>query len=186
MRVNKVYTRTGDDGETGLGGGQRVPKDAARIVAYGSVDELNSCLGVCLAHGLTDETAPTLRRIQNELFFAGSDLCLLEEDKKKFKPPCVEKRHVTTLETDIDRFNAELPPLQEFLLPGGSLAAASLHVARTVCRRAERDVVRLGRTESVGPFVAVYLNRLSDLLFVVARFENRTRNIPEPQWDKNG
>ena len=184
MRITKVYTRVGDGGETRLGGGQKVPKDALRIEAFGTVDELSSVLGVALASGLDAGIAPMLTRIQNDLFHLGSDLCLLEEDKKRFKVPQIEPRHVTALEQEIDRLLADQKPLEEFILPGGTPGAAHLHVARTVCRRAERLAVRLARQEPAGPQVVPYLNRLSDYLFVAARHENRVRGVPDVQWDK--
>ena len=186
MRISKVYTRTGDAGETGLGGGQRVQKDASRIATYGTVDELSSWVGVCLAEKPEAALEVPLMRIQNELFHLGSDLCLLEEDKKDRAIPQIEKRHVDALEADIDRLNAELEPLRDFVLPGGSRCAAWLHVTRTVCRRAERCVTRLAREEEIGSYCLPYLNRLSDLLFVLARYYNKSQAIPEPLWNKDG
>ncbi|HYX24646.1 MAG TPA: cob(I)yrinic acid a,c-diamide adenosyltransferase, partial [Thermoanaerobaculia bacterium] len=159
-RITRVYTRTGDDGTTGLGGGQRVPKDSARIAAYGTVDELSSAIGVAVALGLDPRLAAVLPRIQNELFNAGSDLCILEEDKAAMPVPVVEERHVDALERLMDELQAELTPLANFILPGGTPGAAQLHVARTVCRRAEREVIHLCRQEPVGPQVVRYLNRL--------------------------
>jgi cob(I)alamin adenosyltransferase len=182
-RITKVYTRTGDDGRTGLGGGQRVPKDSPRIEAYGTVDELNSAIGVALAAGLLPELAERLRAIQNELFHLGSDLCILEEDKARMPVPRVEDRHATALETLMDALTEQLPPLENFVLPGGAPGAAALHVARTVCRRAERRVIALSRLEPVGPHTIVYLNRLSDALFVMARYENAKRGVPDVLWD---
>ncbi|HVF61735.1 MAG TPA: cob(I)yrinic acid a,c-diamide adenosyltransferase [Thermoanaerobaculia bacterium] len=182
-RITKVYTRTGDDGTTALGGGQRVPKDAVRIAAYGTVDELSSQIGVALAVGVVEELAAPLGRIQNELFHLGSDLCVLEEDKARMPVPVVEERHVVALEELMDRLSEELPPLANFILPGGAPGAAQLHVARTVCRRAERLLVTLAREEPVGAWAVRYLNRLSDTLFVMARFENLRRGVPEPLWD---
>ena len=184
MRITKVYTRVGDGGDTYLGGGQKVPKESLRIEAYGTVDELNSYLGVALTAGLDPSLVPFLLRVQNDLFHLGSDLCVLEEDKKKFKIPQIEKRHVDALEAEIDRMQEHLKPLEEFILPGGSPGAAHLHVARTVCRRAERLVVALSRKEAVGPFTIMYLNRLSDCLFVMARHENRMKGVVDPQWQK--
>ena len=182
-RITKVYTRTGDDGTTGLGGGQRVGKDTLRIEAYGTVDELNSTLGVALASGLNEDVATALGAVQNELFHLGSDLCILEEDKAKMPVPRIEERHVVALEKLMDRLSEELSPLENFILPGGAPAAAHLHVARTVCRRAERLVVTLSRTEAVGPWTVRYLNRLSDALFVMARHENKRRGVPDVLWD---
>ncbi|HVT57795.1 MAG TPA: cob(I)yrinic acid a,c-diamide adenosyltransferase [Thermoanaerobaculia bacterium] len=182
-RITRVYTRTGDDGTTGLGGGRRVPKDSARIAAYGTVDELNSTLGVVLAAGPDARLGPVLARIQNELFNLGSDLCVPEEDKAQLAVPVIEQRHVEALEELMDELNEELGPLANFILPGGSLAAAHLHVARTVCRRAERQLVSLSRLESIGPWTLRYLNRLSDALFVMARFENRGKGISDLLWN---
>ncbi|MBI4603579.1 MAG: cob(I)yrinic acid a,c-diamide adenosyltransferase [Planctomycetes bacterium] len=184
MRITRVYTRVGDGGETYLGGGQKVPKDSPRIETCGTVDELSSALGVALASGLDAEVVPVLRRIQNELFHLGSDLCLLEEDKAKRKVPQIEKRHVEALEREIDRLQERLGPLEEFILPGGATGAAHLHAARAVCRRAERLAVALARKEPVGPFVVMYLNRLSDYLFVAARHENRAKGGGDVLWDK--
>jgi cob(I)alamin adenosyltransferase len=182
-RITKVYTRTGDDGSTGLGGGQRVPKDSARIEAYGTVDELNSTLGAALASGLDERFAAALRRIQNELFHLGSDLCVREEDKAERPVPVIGQRHVTALEELLDELTGQLGPLTNFILPGGSPGAAWLHVARTVCRRAERLLVALSRQEAIGPFVVPYVNRLSDALFVMARYENQAKGIADVLWD---
>ena len=182
-RITKIYTKTGDDGTTGLGGGQRVPKDDLRIEAFGSVDELNSAVGAALACDLQPELAEELTRIQNELFHLGSDLCMLEEDKRRRPVPVIEERHVLALEALLDRLTDELGPLQNFILPGGSPGAAQLHVARASCRRAERAVVALSRREPIGPWTLRYLNRLSDALFVMARQENRHRGVPDVTWD---
>lgn len=182
-RLTTLYTRKGDDGTTALGGGQRVPKDALRVCAYGTVDELNSALGVALAHGLSARLAEALPPIQNELFHLGSDLCFVEADKARYAIPQVEERHVQRLEHLIDELNAAVGPLENFILPGGSIGAAHLHLARTVCRRAEREITALAREEPVGAFVLQYLNRLSDALFVMARYENQQRGFPEPLWD---
>ena len=182
-RITKVYTRTGDEGDTALASGRRLPKDSPRIEAYGTVDELNSVLGAAVAAGIDDRLAATLGPIQNELFHLGSDLCLDEEDKKRLDVPGIEKRHVENLERVIDALSEELGPLENFILPGGNPAASQLHVARTVCRRAERRVVSLAREEPIGDFVLRYLNRLSDLLFMMARAENRRRGLRDVVWD---
>lgn len=182
-RITRVYTRTGDDGTTGLGGGQRVRKDSRRIQAFGTVDELNSAIGVGVAQGLCERLRAPLAVIQNTLFHLGSDLCVLEEDKARFKVPVVEARHVDALEELMDDLSDQLPPLENFVLPGGSPGAAQLHVARTVCRRAERLVIALSRKEPVGAFAVQYLNRLSDALFVMARYENLQRRVPDVLWD---
>jgi len=182
-RITRVYTKTGDDGTTGLGSGQRIAKDSPRIEAYGTVDELNSQLGVALAAGVHDPVPAALRTIQNELFHLGSDLCIPEEDKKRTPVPRIEERHVLALEKLMDRLSKELSPLENFILPGGSPAAAALHVARTVCRRAERRVLLLSRQEPVGTQVIPYLNRLSDALFVMARYENKRSGSSDTLWD---
>ena len=181
-RLTKIYTKKGDAGDTSLGGGQRVPKDHLRVQAYGTVDELNSQLGVALAVGLCDRLAAVLPTIQNELFDLGSDLCFVEEDKQLYKLPQIEDRHVERLEALIDEMTAVVGPLENFILPGGSLGAAHLQVARTVCRRAEREVATLAHEEGIGVQVLPYLNRLSDALFVMARYENHQAGVPEPLW----
>ncbi|HUF37333.1 MAG TPA: cob(I)yrinic acid a,c-diamide adenosyltransferase [Anaerolineales bacterium] len=182
-KLTKIYTRKGDDGNTGLGGGQRVPKDDARVVAYGTVDELNAHLGHALACGLAPRLAEVLPGIQNTLFHLGADLSFREADKAALPLPKIETRHISELETLIDELNAITGPLENFILPGGSEGAARLHLARTVCRRAERDLVTLQRSEPVGEHARAYLNRLSDALFVMARYENVSRGVPEPLWD---
>ncbi len=186
MRITRVYTRTGDDGSTGLGGGQRVPKDSLRVQAYGTVDELNSAIGVALAlpGGLCERLTHVLPAIQNELFDLGSDLCYVEEDIDKYNPPQIEARHIEHLEMLIDELTKAVGPLENFVLPGGAGGAAHLHVCRTVCRRAEREAIALSRVEGVGEFALQYLNRLSDALFVMARYENKMRGIAEPQWNE--
>ena len=184
MRITSVTTKVGDGGDTFLAGGQKVSKDDPRIEAYGTIDELNSVLGLALAEGLDATIAPSVCRVQNELFRLGCDLCLVEEDRKKRPVPGIEERHVVRLDEEIGRLLESLPPLEEFVLPGGSRGAAQLHVARTVCRRAERLAVKLSHKEWVGPVALKYLNRLSDWLFVLARAENRARGRTEPQWDK--
>ena len=181
-RLTKIYTKGGDKGTTALGGGHRVPKDDLRVAVYGTVDELNSHIGVARAMGLCERLDEELAHIQNELFDLGSDLCFLEEDKGKWPIPQIEGRHVEKLEAFIDEMTAVVGPLENFILPGGSLGAAQLHVARTVCRRAEREASTLAREQGVGTHVISYLNRLSDALFVMARFENHQRSVPEPLW----
>jgi len=182
-RITKVYTRTGDDGTTGLGGGQRIAKDALRVRAYGTVDELSSQLGVALAVGLEESLIEPLQRIQNDLFHLGSDLCILQEDKARLPTPQIESRHVAALEQLMDQLSEKLEPLANFILPGGSLGAAQLHLGRTICRRAERRLVSLARQETVGDFTVHYLNRLSDALFVMARWENLHRGSGDILWD---
>jgi cob(I)alamin adenosyltransferase len=189
VRLNRIYTKAGDGGETRLVGGQKVAKDSARIEAYGTVDELSSCLGMARA-GLAAAPVPAgapeldavIRRIQNELFNLGSDLATLPEDRHP-KQPLIEARHVTTLEREIDAWNEALPELHSFVLPGGGQVAACLHLARTVCRRAERLVVGLRASEPIGEQVLPYLNRLSDALFVMSRHASRLYAEPEPLWE---
>ena len=169
--LSRIYTKSGDTGETGLGDGQRLPKNAPRIEAYGTVDELNSILGLVLATVTIEREL--LIAIQNDLFDVGADLCVPESpEPPKFTPLRVTAAQVERLEKAIDRINEPLQPLRSFILPGGSPAAAWLHLARTVCRRAERIVVTLRETDTVNDQVLIYLNRLSDLLFVMARSAN--------------
>jgi cob(I)alamin adenosyltransferase len=170
--LNRIYTKSGDRGETALGDGRRVPKDHARVAAYGEVDELNAVLGVALATpGMLEEEL--LRGIQNDLFDVGADLCVPPaEGEGPGKALRVTPGQVAKLEKAIDRLNEALTPLRSFILPGGSPTAAQLHVARTVCRRAERAVVTLMAAEPVNPQALIYLNRLSDFLFVLARVAN--------------
>lgn len=182
-RITKVYTRTGDDGTTSLGGGQRIPKESLRIEAYGTVDELNSCIGVAVALGVDKRLEQAFAAIQNELFHLGSDLCILEEDKKKFAVPQIEAKHVDALEELMDELSESLAPLENFVLPGGTPGAAQLHVARCVCRRAERHAIALSRVESIGPQVVKYLNRLSDALFVMARYDNFAKGRQDVLWN---
>jgi cob(I)alamin adenosyltransferase len=181
-RLDRIYTKTGDAGLTGLGGGQRVPKDSRRVETYGTVDELNSQIGLALAIGLCDRLAAELPLVQNELFDLGSDLATPATSQARHPVPTVEPRHIEKLEHLIDELNEVVGPLTNFLLPGGSPGAAQLHVARTVCRRAERAATTLARDEEIGPTVLPYLNRLSDALFVMARFENHERAVAEPLW----
>lgn len=181
-RLTRIYTKTGDEGLTGLGGGRRVPKDSARVRAYGTVDELNSAIGVALAFGLSDRLVAELATIQNELFDLGSDLCWPSDDERRERIPTVRPDHVEKLERLIDELNDTVGPLTNFLLPGGSPSAAQLHLARTICRRAEREAITLSREEPIGELVLPYLNRLSDALFVMARYENHERGVDEPLW----
>ena len=183
VRLTKIYTRGGDAGETSLGDGSRVSKLDGRIEAFGTVDELNAALGVVLAGDVPDELRGVLARVQNELFDVGADLSVPAAVEGRLR---VDQSLVDRLEHDCDRFNADLPELRSFVLPGGTEAAARLHVARTLCRRAERDVLRAAAEHEVGPLVAVYLNRLSDLLFVLARAANALAGQDEPLWKPGG
>ncbi|OYV75637.1 MAG: ATP:cob(I)alamin adenosyltransferase [Chromatiales bacterium 21-64-14] len=176
-RLSKIYTRTGDRGYTGLGDGARVPKDDARVEAYGTVDELNTTVATVLAEDPPAAVAQCLLAVQHELFDLGGELCLPGHAG-------IGAEQVTRLERELDRFNAELPPLREFVLPGGGRAAAACHLARTVCRRAERRLVTLHRTQPVRAEALAYLNRLSDLLFVLARVLARTAGAEETLWRK--
>lgn len=171
MRVTKVYTRTGDEGETSLVSGERVSKASARVCAYGEADELNSFLGLARTRIADQQIQQLLERIQNELFVLGADLAAPVSDTASIRR--ISPAEVEGLEKAIDRYNETLPPLEEFILPGGNEAAALLHVARAVARRAEREVVLLARAEKINPGVILYLNRLSDLLFVLARVASR-------------
>ncbi len=171
--LSRIYTKSGDKGDTGLGDGTRVPKDHPRVAAYGSVDELNAVLGLLLSHFPQAAECELIRSIQNDLFDVGADLCLpLTADEKPGANLRVRAEQPERLEQAIDRLNANLAPLKSFILPGGQGSAAWCHLARTVCRRAEREVVTLAAEETINPQVIVYLNRLSDLLFVLARIYN--------------
>ena len=175
-RLSRIYTRTGDDGTTGLGDGSRVPKDSLRVEAFGTVDELNSSIGVLLATpDMPPAVSATLTEVQHELFDLGGELCIPGHQ-------VITAEHVTRLEKSLDEFNDSLPPLKEFILPGGGPAAAACHLARAIARRAERRVWALSRAESVSPEVAKYLNRLSDLLFVLARVLARRERGAEVLW----
>jgi cob(I)alamin adenosyltransferase len=179
-RLSRIYTRTGDDGSTGLGDGLRVPKEHLRVEAYGTVDEANSAVGMVLAvAGLPAKVVESLTGVQHELFELGGELCMPGHR-------AITDADVERLERTLDGFNEGLPPLKEFILPGGGPAAAACHLARTVTRRAERRVWALSRVETVAPEVARYLNRLSDLLFVIARVLARHESGSEVLWEKRG
>jgi cob(I)alamin adenosyltransferase len=182
-RITRVTTRTGDGGDTALATGRRLRKDHPRIEAYGTVDELSSLLGVALSCGVGAELAEILAGVQNDLFHLGAELATPVEESGERRGPGIEGRHVERLETWQERLNGELPPLANFVLPGGAPAAAHLQVGRTVCRRAERRVVALAAEESVSAEAVRYLNRLSDLLFTMARWENQQRGVEQPVWD---
>jgi cob(I)alamin adenosyltransferase len=179
VRLTKIYTRGGDAGETSLGDGSRVSKLDARISAYGTVDELNAAVGVVVAGGCPETIREVLVRVQNELFDLGADLSVPSEHAARLR---VTQDQVDRLEDECDRFNAELPDLKSFVLPGGTDAAARLHVARTVCRRAEREALVAAGAHDVNPLAIVYLNRLSDLLFILARAANAAEGRAEPLW----
>lgn len=176
-RLSRIATRTGDDGSTGLGDGSRTTKDSQRIASLGDVDELNSLLGVLLAEALPTEVASLLRAIQNDLFDLGGELSIPGHE-------LVGDAHLDRLDQALEHFNSSLPPLREFILPGGSRAAALAHLARTVARRAERSVVALARSEKLGKTAIQYLNRLSDLLFVLGRHLNRSAGGSDVLWKR--
>jgi cob(I)alamin adenosyltransferase len=181
VRLTKIYTRGGDAGETSLGDGSRVSKLDGRIVAFGTVDELNAALGVVVAGECPTEIRDVLVRVQNELFDLGADLSVPLEHEDRLR---TTQEQVDELEADCDRFNAQLPELKSFVLPGGTPAAARLHVARTVCRRAEREAIEASAAHELNPLALVYLNRLSDLLFILARAANAGEE--EPLWRPGG
>ena len=174
-RLSKIYTRTGDDGTTGIGDGSRVEKDDPRVEAIGTVDELNSALGVLLTHELPDAIRSSLTDIQHALFDIGGELCIPGTS-------CITAEQVEQLEQLLDGLNADLPALKEFILPGGTAAAAACHMARAICRRAERRSYSLGKQAGINPASLQYLNRLSDLLFVMARYLNRQAGEPDVFW----
>ena len=178
-RLSKIYTRTGDDGTTGLGDGSRTPKDSARVEAYGTVDEANSAIGLVLAgDAVPDAVRACLTEVQHDLFELGGELCIPGY-------AAITDEFIDRLENDLDGFNADLPRLKEFILPGGSTAAAACHMARTIVRRAERRVYTLSHDEEVRPEAVKYLNRLSDLLFVVARVLARNAGGSEVLWKRD-
>ena len=179
VRLTRIYTRGGDQGETSLGDGSRVSKLDSRIAAFGAVDELNAALGVVLAGSCPDDVRAVLVRVQNELFDLGADLSVPMEHAARLR---VTQSQVDALERDCDRLNSELPELKSFVLPGGSDAAARLHVARTICRRAEREALAASGLHTINPLTVVYLNRLSDLLFIFARAANAAGGHEEPLW----
>ena len=179
-RLSKIYTRTGDQGSTGLGDGSRVAKDSLRVEAFGTVDEANSAIGMILAQGdLSDPIRNCLTEVQHDLFDLGGELCI------PGNATLVTALHVERLETYLDHFNADLPPLKEFILPGGGAAAAAAHMARSICRRAERRCWTLANAEQIGPDTLKYLNRLSDLLFVIARVLARQHQGSEVIWRRS-
>ena len=178
-RLSKIYTRTGDDGTTGLGDGSRVGKDSARVEAYGTVDEANSCIGIVLAvPAVPDDIRACLTEVQHDLFELGGELCIPGHS-------AVKQDYIDRLEADLDRLNVDLPALKDFILPGGGTAAAACHLARTVVRRAERRTSTLASNEVVRPEVIRYLNRLSDLLFVIARVLSRVESGEEVLWKRD-
>jgi cob(I)alamin adenosyltransferase len=179
----KIYTKGGDKGETALHGGKRVSKDIIRIEAYGTIDELNSFIGLA-ATEITDQKVKTvLNKIQNYLFVLGADLSSPEiEENKKKNIPRINEEHCTDLEKEIDHFDSLNEELKNFILPGGSKGASLLHVCRTICRRGERQVVTLNKTEIIGQNIIIFLNRLSDLFFVLARYQNKISGIPDIKW----
>jgi cob(I)alamin adenosyltransferase len=183
VRLTRIYTRGGDAGQTSLGDGSRVSKLDLRLEAYGTVDELNAVLGVALVADPPAAIRDVLARGRNALFDLGADLSVPPSAGQRLR---IEQPLVDRLEQDCDRFNAELPELKSFVLPGGTPAAAQLHVARTVCRRAERETLRAAQEHELGPLAAVYLNRLSDLLFVLARAANALAGCDEPLWKPGG
>ena len=183
--MSKIYTRRGDDGSTGLFGGPRVSKDDLRVSAYGEVDELNSALGMALEELRAPEQkeiADILDRLQSELFNLGGQIATPDAAAAPKEVPRIQKEDVVRLEAEIDRFTSELPPMRYFILPGGSRPGAALHLCRTVCRRAERKAVALSRTEALPEYALPYLNRLSDLLFVMARAANLRAGGREVPW----
>ncbi len=179
----KIYTKTGDDGTTGLFGGTRLPKFALRIEAYGTVDELNAVLGIALTHEMPERLVTVLKEISSLLFTVGSDLATPLHPVPKYHIPRVEAGHIEMLEKLIDEYTADLPALKNFILPGGTPAAAHLHVARTVCRRAERIAVHLASEEEIGETVVKFLNRLSDYFFTAARLANKIAGVEDVAWE---
>jgi cob(I)alamin adenosyltransferase len=180
----KIYTKTGDKGETGLFGGERVSKDSLRISAYGTIDELNSFIGLAITEVRDEGVKRNLLKIQNQLFVVGSDLATPDDEKtKKLNIERTPASYYIQIENLIDDYDAKLEELRNFILPGGSKSAVLLHVCRTICRRAEREVVALKNSVTIGENIIIFLNRLSDLLFVLSRFENKVSNHPDTIWN---
>lgn len=175
-RLSKIYTRTGDKGTTGLADGSRVAKDDLHVEVFGTLDEVNSAIGFVLSHEVNEKIFETLTQVQHDLFDLGSEFCLPDYQ-------AIKQEHISYLEQALDELNEQLTPLKEFILPGGHNAASHCHVARTICRRAERRMVSLMKEENINPFALQYINRLSDLLFVIARTINKENNIKEPMWN---
>jgi cob(I)alamin adenosyltransferase len=182
----KIYTKTGDKGQTALYGGERVDKDAARVMAYGTVDELNACLGLARAHLPDHKIDQELAQIQNTLFDVGADLATPSDSPYRKKLTPIDSEDIALLEGHIDRYDEDLMALKNFILPGGHEAAAALHLARAVARRAEREVVSLGKQEAINADVIVYLNRLSDYLFTLTRIVNMKMGVSETKWQVKG
>lgn len=181
----KIYTKGGDKGETGLFGGKRIPKDSLRIEAYGTIDELNSFIGLAIYNVKNEEIKTLLKKIQNQLFDVGADLASPDDDKaEKHNIERTPSRFYLEMENSIDYFDSQLDELNNFILPGGSKSSALLHICRTITRRLERKVVALSKNEQVGENIIIYLNRLSDLFFVLSRIENKVSNIPDTIWNK--
>lgn len=182
----RIYTKTGDSGQTSLSGGARVDKDDLRVDCYGTIDELNSCLGLVRAEGLSADVDGLCGEIQNALFLLGAELATPPQEAEKVTLSRMSDSDVTRLEQAIDRYSDELPPLTHFVLPAGRKTAALFHLVRTVCRRAERKVVTLSKQSQVSTTVLVYLNRLSDLCFTLARLENHRGQVPDVPWQPHG
>ncbi len=177
-RLSKIYTRTGDDGSTGLGDGSRTDKDALRIEAIGAVDELNSHLGVIATHELPEACRQVIQSVQHRLFDLGGELSIPGYEM-------IKAQHVVELENELDKLNGKMSPLKEFIVPGGTFAASTCHIARSVCRRAERRLVSLSRAETVSPQALQFLNRLSDYLFVAARYINQQAGVDDVLWQRD-
>ena len=179
----KIYTKGGDKGETGLFGGERVPKDSIRIEAYGTIDELNSFIGLTIIEIKDQEVKELLNRIQNNLFTLGSDLAAPDNEKnKKHYIPRIKESHFEEIEKEIDKFDSRMEELRNFILPGGCKSSALLHICRAICRRSERRVVTLNNGVNLSPEIIIFLNRLSDLFFVLARYENKISGIEDIKW----
>jgi cob(I)alamin adenosyltransferase len=181
----KIYTKTGDDGTTGLFNGSRVSKNSLRVNTYGTVDELNSIIGLAIAFDMPTEMLPTFKKISRTLFNLGSDFATPLLPTPKFSVPRISEENILDLERLIDQYDEKLTPLKSFILPGGSKSASFLHQARTVCRRAERLAVELSSHEDLGLYAVKFLNRLSDFLFTAARMANHLSNIPDEIWEKD-
>jgi cob(I)alamin adenosyltransferase len=180
----KIYTKTGDKGDTGLFGGARISKNSGRIDAYGTIDELNSFIGLAVIEAQNQKVKILLKKIQNQLFAVGADLAAPDTENNNKKIERISSKYYLEAETAIDEFESELEGLKNFILPGGSRSSAMLHICRTIARRAERKVVALNESEKIGENIMIFLNRISDLFFVLARYENKTAGIEDIKWEK--
>ncbi len=181
VKLDKIYTKGGDKGKTSLGNGKRVSKDSPRVDALGTIDEANAILGI-IVNKISTPFKTNIKTIQNDLFDLGADMCVPEDKNTKYQPIRITQHQIDRLEKEIERINKTLNKLNSFILPGGSYSSSHLHVARTIVRKAERKIVKLSKKENINPLIIIYINRLSDLLFVIARAENKEKKVKDILW----